>query len=340
MVFYDPRVSTDYSASSLSLSAERVKALALAAMTERAAAVLFTALNEAKADGYIGTGRVLLALMDGTGGYAVDVLREYGVEREQVELLYEFAKEHERPAADEIYPFGTRTEIPVSGSCDRWMTETFRSARRSTLVNTGHQLHGLLSEPKGFASRALVELGVRPSRMRKTIRRVLSADPAATLSREPIERVRSSVTVERTVDASPETVWTNISGVPVPQEGLGWRLVGVSRLDRGDGEYLDTLEHRVDDETQFSTRAVTVDHVARRATTRIVHPADWRDYVVTEEVRAHADTTLYRVSADFILASVLKTHDAAITDDMRVYVQNLATAVVDQLEGPAEKLTG
>lgn len=139
--------------------------------TQRARRVLSLAHQEAERmrHNYIGTEHLLLGLMREEGGVASKVLRELGLDIDQVEEVIE------RIVGIGRYS-GTRPEL--SPGTQRVLELAVEEARRlgHHYIGVEHLLLGLVSYNEGVALDALRKLGVTPEQIRRHTHRVLEQE--------------------------------------------------------------------------------------------------------------------------------------------------------------------
>ena len=143
--------------------------------TQRARRVLSLAQEEAERmqHNYIGTEHLLLGLMREEGGVAGRVLKELGLEFEQVEQLVESKTQSGQRA-----PFA---KIDLSPGTKKVLELAVDEARRMGhhYIGTEHLLLALVRHNEGIAVDILNELDISPEQIRKQTRRVLQDSPSS-----------------------------------------------------------------------------------------------------------------------------------------------------------------
>jgi ATP-dependent Clp protease ATP-binding subunit ClpC len=157
--------------------------------TQRARRVLSLAQEEAERmqHSYIGTEHLLLGLMREEGGVAGRVLRELGVEPQQVEELVE-----RKTRAGQRAPF---SKLDLSPGTKKVLELAVDEARRlgHHYIGTEHLLLALVSHNEGIAIDILAALQITPDQIRKQTHRMLqdnpsSPRPAANVPSRPLRR--------------------------------------------------------------------------------------------------------------------------------------------------------
>jgi len=149
--------------------------------SERARRVLSLAQEEAQRlnHNYIGTEHVLLGLIRETGGVAVGVLSNLGVDLDQVRSSVEFiVPRGEKPVQGEV-GLTPRSKKVVELAVDE--------ARRTNAayIGTEHLLIGLLREYEGIAATCLGSYGVTLDKVRAEIHHILSSQVQSLLPVSP-----------------------------------------------------------------------------------------------------------------------------------------------------------
>ena len=143
--------------------------------TQRARRVLSLAQEEAERlnHSYIGTEHLLLGLMHEEGGVAGRVLRELGVDIQQVETLVE-----RKTRSGQRAPF---SKIDLSPGTKRVLELAIEEARRlgHHYIGTEHLLLALVSHNEGVAMDVLAALKITPDQIRKHTNRILQDSPSS-----------------------------------------------------------------------------------------------------------------------------------------------------------------
>lgn len=142
------------------------------AFTDEARHVVVQAQEEARSlnHDHIGTEHMLLGVLHGDRGVAVEALRSLGVSQEMVrQQVQDLVGRGAKP------PSG---HIPFTPRAKKIMELSLRESRQlgSERIDTEHVLLGLLREGAGVAVQVLATLGVEPDRARQ---RVLELTPQA-----------------------------------------------------------------------------------------------------------------------------------------------------------------
>ena len=141
--------------------------------TQRARRVLGLAQEEAERlqHSYIGTEHLLLGLMREEGGVAGRVLREMGLETEQVQQFVE-----RMTRSGQRTPF---TRIDLAPGTKKVLELAVEEARQMGhhYIGTEHLLLGLIRHNEGVAIDVLRRLNISPDRVRKQTRRMLQESP-------------------------------------------------------------------------------------------------------------------------------------------------------------------
>jgi ATP-dependent Clp protease ATP-binding subunit ClpC len=142
--------------------------------TERTKRVLFMAREEARRlqHDYVGTEHILLALIREGEGVAATVLLNLGLNLEQLKRRVE---ELTVPGGGTL----VLGDLPFNKAAKRAMEYAVDEARslQHNYVGTEHLLLGLLDEPEGVASRALLSMGADAERVRSEMMRLLAVEP-------------------------------------------------------------------------------------------------------------------------------------------------------------------
>lgn len=311
----------------------RMMALRAALFSQRAFETTLLARESAEhREGYLGTGRFLLTLLDNTGGYAVDALRSLAIEPDHVRVLFDSGADFELPPQRELDDAQKLGALATSLSIDVAENLAARSARRGTTITTGHLLLGLVGVPGCFAVRALRTLGAPPRKVRRAVRAAMARSSDDPVDREPVERHEDSVSYDDLLEVGVDRLWESILTPPEPVERETWRLLHSSVLDRDDGTAIHTLEFEEAGERQLTSREVVTNHAERTLSWRTISPADERDLRISTQALSHENGSINRATANYRARGVFHSQNAAERDVMLTYLHELAAETRRQLQ--------
>jgi len=113
---------------------------------------------------YVGTEHILLGLVKPGSGFAVDVLKDYGVELRTIRIEVEKILQH----GPEVVVVGKWPQTPRAKKAIEYAVDEARRLGHHFL-GTEHLLLGLLREQEGVAAHILMHLGIKLSDVREEI---------------------------------------------------------------------------------------------------------------------------------------------------------------------------